>query len=717
MEAVGAGTSWAGDFAGKALAESSKAVNFLVQGSISGAGAYLGGVATNYIAGGNGGWGDVGNLANLAGSFVSGGLGGVNLRDGNGVTLSDKVFNVKDISTMNGLAGGLASTVVNFGMTGNATFNLASIKGFGLLEVTIGKDGISAGIGSGGMSLSFETLMSAARGRKEAGKVMDWKYGTDESRSTLNGINQLGYTNIQLNHDLAKNIWNEQIGVDYADIAGYGLYKVGEKSVTLNSDLLGGGLEESAKLATVLSHEGTHLYGNRIEGIAHFHGAATYMQLLDQFKLAGDGAFTGEIMAGLTDPSSWVENTGDEDWWKQVRRNDGSFAWQEDGSLDFTFEDGTVVTAEEMKGFISRYLIKQQAQNQGVGVFSSYGTEPTNAEIAMTGVFADYLRNSSAIFPQQVVDKYAAFIIGTEAFVDASIAVQNAMTSIDNKEKGVKGYSDQKVTESLSEMFYRLEKVQESGFLEKNKIQISDNLVGHGIDTNPYLPLTGSISVTSLQGYRFVTQDFYDGLKDNSKANFPLNNFAKNKHIHTDLWSLDKSVVTSVDGSIKLNYDSTWGLNGAQFSNNSMRVYLSNHLDSNSLMNYLSVFGMDGTRMSQLQNGQYSLEGVKAGVMYATMGQTGISGGAHIDFGIYEVNNKNILSMYRDNNLNFESVYSNVYEKLNMEDDVKAYSGLSSKRWDIDERAKEVRVYMHDVLINSWNDTYKPILEVLQFLN
>ena len=80
-------------------------------------------------------------------------------------------------------------------------------------------------------------------------------------------------------------------------------------------------------------------------------------------------------------------------------------------------------------------------------------------------------------------------------------------------------------------------------------------------------------------------------------------------------------------------------------------------------------------------------------------------------------NNKNILSMYRDNNLNFESVYSNVYEKLNMEDDVKAYSGLSSKRWDIDERAKEVRVYMHDVLINSWNDTYKPILEVLQFLN
>lgn len=228
---------------------------------------------------------------------------------------------------------------------------------------------------------------------------MDWKYGTDESRSTLNGINQLGYTDMELNHDLAKNIWNEQIGVKYADNDGYGLYKVGEKSITLNSTLLGSGLEESAKLATVLAHEGTHLYGNRVEGVAHLQGAATYMQLLDQFKLDGDGSFAGEIMAGLTSTNSWKVNTGDEDYWKLVRRNDGSFAWQEDGSLDFTFEDGTAVTAEEMKGFISSYLIKQQAQNQGIGVFSSYGTEPSDAEIAMTGVFTDYLRNSSAIFP------------------------------------------------------------------------------------------------------------------------------------------------------------------------------------------------------------------------------------------------------------------------------------------------------------------------------
>ena len=303
-------------------------------------------VTKRYGSAGKGGWRDAGNLASLAGSFVSGGLGGVNLRDGNGIKLSGKVFNVEGISAMNGLAGGLASTVVNFGMTGNATFNLASIKGVGLLEVTIGKDGISSRLGSGGMSLSSETLMLAASGHQETGKVMDWKYGTDESRSTLNGINQLGYTNIQVNHDLANDIWNEQIGVDYADIAGYGLYKVGEKSITLNSDLLGGGLEESAKLATVLSHEGTHLYGNRIEGIAHFHGATTYMQLLDQFKLAGDETFAGEIMAGLTDPSSWVENTGDEDWWKLM--DDGSIAY--DGQADLYDVNGNLIYKTQSRG-------------------------------------------------------------------------------------------------------------------------------------------------------------------------------------------------------------------------------------------------------------------------------------------------------------------------------------------------------------------------------
>ena len=40
-------------------------------------------VTKRYGSAGKGGWRDAGNLASLAGGFVSGGLGGVNLRDGN----------------------------------------------------------------------------------------------------------------------------------------------------------------------------------------------------------------------------------------------------------------------------------------------------------------------------------------------------------------------------------------------------------------------------------------------------------------------------------------------------------------------------------------------------------------------------------------------------------------------------------------------------------
>ena len=82
-------------------------------------------------------------------------------------------------------------------------------------------------------------------------------------------------------------------------------------------------------------------------------------------------------------------------------------------------------------------------------------------------------------------------------------------------------------------------------------------------------------------------------------------------------------------------------------------------MDPSSIKNYFSLFGMRGTSMNQANNGSYYLNGVKAGSIYGQMGQTGISGGKHVDFGIYQTNNNYRLSIYNDTRIPFENIFNN----------------------------------------------------------
>ena len=67
-----------------------------------------------------------------------------------------------------------------------------------------------------------------------------------------------------------------------------GNYTLGQNKIVLSENLLGGGREASAKLATLMSHEGSHYNGNRVEAIAHMSAADTYSQLNQKFKLQGE---------------------------------------------------------------------------------------------------------------------------------------------------------------------------------------------------------------------------------------------------------------------------------------------------------------------------------------------------------------------------------------------------------------------------------------------
>lgn len=242
------------------------------------------------------------------------------------------------LKNLNNLAGGLASSAVSFAFTGNATFNILNLTDFGtringgLLEFTIGKDGVSSKIGNGGTNISYSNIKSSIVGIKEASKVTDWKYGSLESSSTMNSINMLAYTNSKDNLKIAKDIWNENLAVEYGNTGNdYGNYTLGDSKIMLSDNLLGGGRAGSAKLASVMSHEGTHYYGNRVEAIAHMSAAETYSQLNQKFKLQADTSFSMEMLAGIMNTDNWKENTGDVDHWTLMAN--GDLVEDEDGWL------------------------------------------------------------------------------------------------------------------------------------------------------------------------------------------------------------------------------------------------------------------------------------------------------------------------------------------------------------------------------------------------
>ncbi|MBQ5998700.1 MAG: hypothetical protein IJL70_04440, partial [Treponema sp.] len=189
-------------------------------------------------------------------SFVTNGVG-YGLSNTNFTGFNN--LQMSQINSIAGTVGGLTTNALEFAFTGQTTFNLANLSMLGLeygsmwgaagtgtisggfLSMTVGQNGTHFAISSAGTDISLGTLKLASAGAKESSKVIDWKYGSVETNSTLNSINMLGYTNIGGNQKLSKDIWNETINVNYTDTGGdYGNYK-GGSTINISSTLLGGG--------------------------------------------------------------------------------------------------------------------------------------------------------------------------------------------------------------------------------------------------------------------------------------------------------------------------------------------------------------------------------------------------------------------------------------------------------------------------------------------
>ena len=601
-----------------------------------------------------------GCISSTAGSLVTNSLGAVNSYDGNGIALSGKVFDTSSIGKLNSLAGGLASTAVTYGLTGEATFNVLNIADFinpnsklagassGLLEVTLGGEkGFSSRIGTGGTNISSSSLLGAVKGMNEASKVTDWKYGTTEQKSTLNAINMLGYTQVKTkendNIQLAKDIWNGELGVEYGDTGkDYGNYTVGDDKIRLSNKLLGGGKEASAKLAAVMSHEGTHAYGNRVEGVAHYAADRTYSQINEIFSLKGDVSFSDQMLAGILDRDNWKENEGDVDHWRIVYKNDGSIGWEWDKDFNFNFEDGSSLTPEEMKEYIQQIKQKREMEKNGTEYYSDPNATSTHAESVITGALRDYieknLMNPSVISP----DKFDNFILGTDSFADASIGAVKAYTLSDAYEKAKKNGTvswkdannyEENINSSMDLMFTGLYGAQTTGLLIKNEPLgiVANNLIGSGSSVDPFFSLVpysdGTINITGKDGYRIVDQEMYVKLNEGKTTpEYQLYEFSPFYHNGVDGTGAG-GIVANENGSYTLKYDNTYGFN-TDFYGADRSYQVAHEAGRDTILNFFDQYASSGTYLTK-DNGTYKLNGVTAGTQIGTIGSTGIATGNH----------------------------------------------------------------------------------------
>ncbi|TCW60155.1 hypothetical protein C5O22_12965, partial [Treponema sp. J25] len=87
----------------------------------------------------------------------------------------------------------------------------------GLLELHLGKKGVTINVGMGGADMSLGTIAGTMVGLSETISILRMRLGGIEGRSNLNAINQLGYTKNKENWELGIRIKTDKQGVEYEE--------------------------------------------------------------------------------------------------------------------------------------------------------------------------------------------------------------------------------------------------------------------------------------------------------------------------------------------------------------------------------------------------------------------------------------------------------------------------------------------------------------------
>ena len=267
---------------------------------------------------------------------------------------------IGNIQLFNSLMGGLITNTSSLLMGGNANFNLVSFKGGGLLELTVGKDGISSKIGNGGTNISYSTIKSSiseASSLHKNSQINNTKYDK-QTKDALRS--QWGFGDKTAKKQLEEIIKGDTIlklDADGSEVA-QSINENGQKIIHINSSQNEGFID----LGLILQHE-AHRDGIVSDAQSQFIETANAVAGHTQMALAMaiDKLYTKDMLNHISSDTNlqndinaymyatYTGNAGlfagyvganydtSADYWR-VHEND-SITW--DGQLNFYKDDET----------------------------------------------------------------------------------------------------------------------------------------------------------------------------------------------------------------------------------------------------------------------------------------------------------------------------------------------------------------------------------------
>jgi len=138
--------------------------------------------------------------------------------------------------------------------------------------------------------------------------------------------------------------------------------------ININQSMIGSGtLEDYAKVASVMSHEGAHAYGEHVESNAYAFGGDSYLQMVRNVGLRGDGTFLGEMVKATLDPKNQMVNTGGPEYWRVMLDENGKIVKvQDDGdysNVNFVDEEGNALDQVHLKGRLTTTGLAKMVKN------------------------------------------------------------------------------------------------------------------------------------------------------------------------------------------------------------------------------------------------------------------------------------------------------------------------------------------------------------------